>query len=578
MGRFNLLDEPWISVITDKKGSSKEVSLKEFFENAHLYLDFAGDTKTQDFAVFRVMLAVLHTVFSRFDSDGKEYGYFKLDERFKQVEKIDEYDIDDYSDDLEKTWTNLWNNKKFPEIVLEYLEKWRDRFYLLDEEYPFFQVVASDVISDKINKEKPSEMAGKNINRKISESANKIALFSPRYADSNNKEKLEFSEIARWLITLHGYIGLSDKVVFGDGNYKSSKGWLFDIGGIYLKGDNLFETLMLNFVLINLENNNILNIQKPCWEYSSEEVLNTYLNNNMDNTASLYTSWSRAIYISPNSEDLDPFRCSVVKIPEIEHYNKFLEPMTIWKYNESGDNKDKYTPKKHIPNQSLWRSFGLITTFNGEDKKIRRPGVIDWFSRINSFEGCNIENKNIIISAVSMLDDANATSWVPTDEILDDLKINEFVLNDFNDEGWIVRVNEMVEFTKKAINSNYKRFLVDIREIRLGKRSEKDKKKLYEDKYVLQRVEDLYYKIDLPFREWLFSIKDSEEKDSKALEWKLILKEIILKQADEDISNPSFRDFLGIEDDGEIKNIATVYNKFKLFLNLVFKNGGSNGN
>lgn len=573
MGRFNLLDEPWISVITDKKGSSKEVSLKEFFEKAHLYLDFAGDTKTQDFAVFRVILAVLHTVFSRFDIDGKEYGYFKLDERFKQIEKLDEYDIDDYSDDLVNTWVNLWNAKKFPEIVLIYLEKWRDRFYLLDEEYPFFQVLADDVTSKKLKKGKPTEMAGKNINRKISESGNKIALFSPKYEKFNNKEKLEFSEIARWLLTLQGYIGLPDKAKFCVSEYKASKGWLHDIGGIYLKGDNLFETLLLNLVLVNNENNNLINIQKPCWEYSSKEIIECYLNfEDINNIAALYTAWSRGIYIDSDIDVTSPFKCSLVKLPEIEHCDKFLEPMTIWKYNESGDNKNKFTPKKHLANQSLWRSFGLITTdYNTENLKIRKPGVVEWLNKLKRFEGCNIDNKNIVISAISMADDGNRQSMLPIDEILDNLVINEFILNDLEKEnGWITIIYDIVEFTKKIVNSNYKRYLVDLREIRLGKKSEKDKRKLYDDKYVLQRVEDLFYKIDLPFREWIFGIENTDSKDAKILEWKNKLEEIVIKHADGDVENCSFRDYLGIEDNDETKNIATVYNKFKYFLKREF--------
>ena len=41
MGRYNLLDEAWISVVIDEKGNNKEVSLKELFKNAHLYKRFS---------------------------------------------------------------------------------------------------------------------------------------------------------------------------------------------------------------------------------------------------------------------------------------------------------------------------------------------------------------------------------------------------------------------------------------------------------------------------------------------------------------------------------------------------------
>ena len=197
MGRFNLLDEPWISVVTDYKGTTKEVSLKEFFNNAHLYIDLAGDMKTQDFAILRLLLAVMHTVFSRFDAHGKKYDYIELDDRFKQVEKIEEEDVKDYTEDLYNTWFDLWESEKFPGIINEYLEKWRDRFYLFDEKYPFFQVIADDIKKPKINKSKPTEIAGKNINRLISESGNKSAIFSCKYEYQGNKDFLTYSQVTR---------------------------------------------------------------------------------------------------------------------------------------------------------------------------------------------------------------------------------------------------------------------------------------------------------------------------------------------------------------------------------------------
>ena len=74
MSRFNLLEENWIAVMTDDKGSIREVSLIDLFNNAHNYVGLAGDMPIQDFAVLRMLLAVLHTVFSRFDAEGNPYG------------------------------------------------------------------------------------------------------------------------------------------------------------------------------------------------------------------------------------------------------------------------------------------------------------------------------------------------------------------------------------------------------------------------------------------------------------------------------------------------------------------------
>ncbi|MCI7238893.1 MAG: type I-E CRISPR-associated protein Cse1/CasA, partial [Anaerococcus sp.] len=105
MGRYNLLKEKRISVSADNKGRTEDVSLIEVFENADKYLDLAGDTKTQDFAVMRFLLAVLHTVFSRFDAFGRPYPEVELDDRYRQREPIvDEDDRSDYNDELFETW------------------------------------------------------------------------------------------------------------------------------------------------------------------------------------------------------------------------------------------------------------------------------------------------------------------------------------------------------------------------------------------------------------------------------------------------------------------------------------------
>lgn len=173
-----------------------------------------------------------------------------------------------------------------------------------DDEYPFYQVTRDEIDETKISKANPSEILGKNINRLVSESGNKIALFSPKDSLKNNKEILDYNEVARWLITFQSYTGLSDKVIFGKEKYKASKGWLFDLGGVFLSSDNLYKTLILNLVLVNTSNTDYnTNIQKPAWEQKPSDVIKKYMiNNKIDNIAELYTAYSRAVYIS----DFDP--------------------------------------------------------------------------------------------------------------------------------------------------------------------------------------------------------------------------------------------------------------------------------
>ena len=550
MPRYNLLDEKWIQVAS--KDTVEKVSIKELFANAAKYKELAGDMKTQDFAVMRVMLAILHTVFSRFDSKGDPYEFFEVDEKsFLQIGELEENDLEDYEDALYQTWIDIWNAKEFPKVVYEYLEKWRERFFLYDDKYPFFQVTKEVIEKDAAG---GGEFYGKNINRLVSESNNKQAYFSPK--DESYKEYIVDDELARWLITLQGYIGTSDKKKVGSAK-TYSKGWLYDLGGVYLQGNNLFETLMLNFVIAHNENNNLLKSQKPCWEAETiEKNIELYFHNGIDNIASLYTAWCREIFIDPNRTKEDKFVCFIAKLPEIEHSDAFLEPMTVWKYNDTGEYKDKYRPRKHDANKSMWRNFGLLT---GVGEGTRKPGVIEWLNKlcdISESEELGFNKENITLCAACMLDDGNATSWAPIDEVEDTLNLKERVLVDTGDNGWIIRINKTISDTKAIIDTVLKRFIFDLLEIRNMEKSD-----------VSKYVEQFYFRIDLSFRNWIESIDIDNDKDTKEIEWQNVLKKAMKEYVDELVSNAGLRDYKGIETSTGVKNIATIYNSFLYRLN-----------
>ena len=550
MPRYNLLDEKWIQVAS--KDTVEKVSIKELFANAAKYKELAGDMKTQDFAVMRVMLAILHTVFSRFDSKGDPYEFFEVDEKsFLQIGELEENDLEDYEDALYQTWIDIWNAKEFPKVVYEYLEKWRERFFLYDDKYPFFQVTKEVIEKDAAG---GGEFYGKNINRLVSESNNKQAYFSPK--DESYKEYIVDDELARWLIKLQGYIGTSDKKKVGSAK-TYSKGWLYDLGGVYLQGNNLFETLMLNFVIAHNENNNLLKSQKPCWEAETiEKNIELYFHNGIDNIASLYTAWCREIFIDPNRTKEDKFVCFIAKLPEIEHSDAFLEPMTVWKYNDTGEYKDKYRPRKHDANKSMWRNFGLLT---GVGEGTRKPGVIEWLNKlcdISESEELGFNKENITLCAVCMLDDGNATSWAPIDEVEDTLNLKERVLVDTGDNGWIIRINKTISDTKAIIDTVLKRFIFDLLEIRNMEKSD-----------VSKYVEQFYFRIDLSFRNWIESIDIDNDKDTKEIEWQNVLKKAMKEYVDELVSNAGLRDYKGIETSTGVKNIATIYNSFLYRLN-----------
>jgi CRISPR system Cascade subunit CasA len=557
MNQFNLVDDPWIKVLMDRKGNTKLVSLKNLFDNANEYIGLAGDTKAQEFAMMRIIISIIQTVYSRYDSNGNAYDYLELDEmsRVIKTEEDDEQEQDIYMSDLMDTWKMLWEEKKFTSKLCDYLNQWRDSFNLFDKETPFMQVSKEDINQFKLSKKNPSTISGKSINRLISESENKIALFSPR---SKDKNILDAPEIARWLITYHGYTSLSDKVIFGTDKYKSSKGWLFDIGGLYLSTDNLFETLMLNLVLCHPDEAFSAKIQRPAWEYKGTELINRYLSGfQPDNLAELYTNWSRAIYIDPEIDLDSPFSFKIVKLPEINHVEQFLEPMTMWRFNKQGNAKDKFTPRKHQENEFIWQSFNLIAMPSKEGETYR-PGIIKWLQEITPI----IDTLKIQVNGISMKDDGNATSWLPVDDINDHLNIYDDILIETQTDGWVENIKASVELTKEVVEKTYGTLLNDILEIRNSDNNE----------FVSNKKKQLYYMIDGSFKNWISSINAQSEKNEKSLEWKSILREIVLNEVQTIVEDAGPRDYIGIRRKNsetnvhEIKNIATSISRFNYFL------------
>lgn len=553
MSKFNLLDEKWIKVVDKKSNQVVEVSLKEVFEHAHELKMLAGEMKTQDFAMLRLLLAVLHTVFSRFNANGEVYEFLEVDERYRQKEDVSEDDLEEYRDELMDTWKTLWKSGEFPKIVVEYLEKWRDRFYLFDEKYPFYQVTKEEMYNNIKEGKNPGITPIKTINRLISESNNKIALFSPKSDALNNKNNISNSESARWLVMFQGYTGQADKTKLKGEDYDVSKGWIYDIGGIYFEGDTLFETLLLNLALVHpTEELYTLSKENPCWELSGEEkIQESFLP--IKNLACLYTNWSRAIYLSQVPDKKNSLDVHIVKMPNVEHNNNFLELMTIWRYNKTGPNKDTWTPKKHTFGQSLWRSFGLLP--HHHDKNVPNVGIVSWYETILNL----VQYKKITLKSVSMQDDGNATSWVPVNEIIDKLRLSNVLLFDDEEGGWTVRINDIIEETKSVIETQYKFFLKDIKEIR----------NYSNDGFVNNKIEELYSLIDEPFRNWIFDIDETSKKDESIFKWRKIFKKILIQSAQEILNQSNPRDLKGIKKEDKIKNVPMAYNTFEVKINSI---------
>lgn len=552
MNPFNLLEEPWLKVMTDESGEVREVSLMELFENAHTYKGLKGETPSQDFAMLRFLLAIMATVFSRVDENRQPYEALELDKKFRVI-RFDVEEEDEYHQELLETWENLWNKEAFPGVIMEYLNQWYDHFDLYHDEFPFYQIPSATM--DSLGKN-PGTISLKLINRLISESNNKVELFSPR--SETYKNDLSNESLARWLIAYQGYTGTGDKAKHPEMEGSASKGWLLGLGGVVLVGESLKETLLLNMDMTAITAD-----QSPVWEKDIDTTVNDLLKKQPRNIAELFTNWSRLCLLETNQDKAVALKA--IQLPGINPHEFFLEYMTIWKYGKNGNDKDHFVPDTHRYNQSFWRNFGqLINTSaqkssaSNEEAKERMPGLIKWHNYL--VDNRLISNRKMSIMSVGLCYNRDA-STMPNNEVYDEIKIYDDVLADIADDGWVRRITDEINLTKETIIKCNGSFARDIKTIR----------NLSNDGFVDNVIKNAYYEIDVPFRNWLEGIHLNSSKEQSIREWRNTLKGILRDQAQTLLRSSGKRDFIGIHGENKYLNIEIAYNSFLYRLNSKLK-------
>ncbi len=333
-GTFNLIDEPWILVqLVD--GQTNEVSLRELFTRWESIAEIVGDIPTQAFAIYRLALAVMYR------------GAVRAGTSIAQVE-----DWEEYWDDPES----------FSTVIDEYLTSWHKRFDLRDQTEPFFQV------------------AGLHSSKNEIASLERIVLDSPLGGHFANRTasglaQISWGEAARWLIHAHAYDtsgiktgAVGDPRVKGGKGYGIGTGWCGQIGGILVKGETLFQTLMLNLIPLDLDNSPLgpvrINEDLPTWERPALGAAVRDGNEYLEPTgpADLYTWQSRRVRLVGDGAGATGVVLAQGDRMTPQNRQR-LEPMTVWRYSEPQSKKYKahvYMPRSHESTRSFWRGLGAV--------------------------------------------------------------------------------------------------------------------------------------------------------------------------------------------------------------------------
>ena len=348
---YNLLDEPWIPVrLVD--GTITDVGLLELLRCTTDIADLACELPTQSIAIQRLILAIAYRVATPRDA---------------------------------RDWARQWDDGAPTEQMIEYLERWRDRFYLFGGRFPFMQVADLGTAKDAVS----------GLEKLIADVPNGEQFFTTRHGRA--LACIPASEAARWLVHAQAYdpSGIRSGAV-GDSQVKGGKGypigpaWCGHLGLVWLKGKDLDETLVLNLIpaaTAELRGVDGSTDWGACsWEDPEPEtsVRGDYSLLDPAGTPKelsiprLLTWHSRRIRLVGGSSGVTGVVLAQGdKLAPQEM--RLYEPQSLWRYSTPQSKKfktDVYMPRKFEAGRALWRNLPgalpTVTTVQGVDKQPKR--------------------------------------------------------------------------------------------------------------------------------------------------------------------------------------------------------------
>lgn len=536
---FNLLDEPWIQVINDH-GKIALVGLIELFDKAHVFSRIAGECKTQDIALLRLLLSILHAVYGR-----QEAG------EYMPIQGLSTLPNEPL--DYATRWSYLYNNHKFDTShINDYLERYRDRFWLFHSTRPFYQIPAQEPIRSR-----GTYCGARKLMGTISEGSNKIRLFTHSSRELN--DSLTFAEAARWLIHLNGFDDTALKPV-ASGRPGPGVGWLGKLGLVACSGANIFESLMLNLTLLPDGGDRLWGVERPIWACDTLNWSERTPISVPDNPSELYTLQSRLIHLDKEEDRVKGYWVMGGHFYQ-SNEEWFNEQMTLWRRNDVKKSQTTmpyqqlFSPKRHRPERMLWRDLSAFLAVDGEQKK---AGIVAWLELL---QDSDIDlNKAFFFETAAI----NYKIGSPSNDILDifsdSLGFSSHLLLKHR-EPWRVRILEQVAWTDMLVTKTKmlaKNLLL----------AEGESEKPANDKSS-KAMTEAYFRLDIPFRNWLGNINpDREEIDETMEKWQEKAREIVLALGQQMVANSGPKALVGRYLTGKgnsirLLNAPQAFNLFK---------------
>jgi CRISPR system Cascade subunit CasA len=476
---FDLTTRPWIPVLR-RDGSQDELSLREVFEQAHGLRRVVGDLPTQEFALVRLLLAVAHDAL-----EGPQ--------------------------DIE-AWSELWADENCFTPVGAYLEAHRGRFDLLDGDAPFFQTAGLRTEKDEVF----------SLNRVVADVPNGEPFFTARMP---SVERLTFAEAARWVVHAHAYDTSGIKTgVEGDERAKGGKvyplgvGWAGALGGVFVEGGTLRETLLLNLVAADTSNLEIDDHDAPAWR--REPCGPGGAERAPTGVCDLYTWQTRRLRLHFDDAGVHGVVLGYGD-PLAARDRQHREPMTAWRRSKPQEKKLKKI--EHAPERSAWRGIGALVvneagSAQGSDAAAYlRPGILEWVARLVT-EG---ELERGFLVRARIVGATYGTQQSVIDEIVDDHVSMAVVLLHRQDRRYAEQAVAAVADADLAVNA-----LGDLA-TNLARAAGT------ETEGPRSTARDLAYGLfEAPYRTWLARLADTDDPYARRADWQQQVYETALRLGD----------------------------------------------
>ena len=471
---FDLVDEPWI-LAHDLDDVERVVSLREALTHADGYRRLLGDLPSQTFAVYRLLLAVLHRA-ARPDAE---------------------------------RWNSWWRKKELPtDDILHYLGEHRDRFDLLHPEHPFYQV--ADLHTTKKEFTELTRLIGDAGSEYLSTKAGEATTSIP------------LAEAARWVVHCQAFdvAGIKSGAV-GDPRVKNGKGYPIgvgatgQIGGILVEGPSLLETLLLNLVPQDEGTRD-----HAAWELDGWEAAPRF----PDSETAPYRPRGRAEILTWQTRrirlQVDADRAIGVLITNGDRFSPVNlerhEVMTSWRESKPQAQKLKIPralmPRGHVSERALWRGLEALLSSGSE------PGNLEW---VESRVGEGVLSEHFVPRIRSIGIDYINNASIVGEVIEDELALPVRVLREVRPE--------LTQVVLKAVNDAdagalaFANLASNLQRAAGGEGTSREGAR-----------ERLYAFLDEPFREWLEGLGHPDMTPVRAeLAWSRALLAITLKAGSE---------------------------------------------